>query len=168
MGLTELIITKRETRQFLPTPVEKKAIDTILEAGRLAGSAKNKQPWIFILIKNKSRLKDLAEYGNSTQPLHGAAFAIIIAIPNEYLQDRFDSGRAAQNMMLTAHALGVGSCPITLHNSEGAKKFLGLPSNLEVQVALAFGNPAHTNRTGKVLRKTLEEILRFESYSSTL
>lgn len=137
-----------------------------LDAGRLAGSAKTKQPWSFILMRERIELEELARYGNSTKPLREAAFAVVIAIPYDYMQDRFDAGRAAQNMMLAAHVLGIGSCPVSLHDADGARKHLNLPAGLQVQVAVAFGYPASTKRKGKVMRKPLEEILHIGKWRS--
>jgi nitroreductase len=85
-------------------------------------------------------------------------------VPDKYVQDRFDAGRAAQNMMLAAHFLGVGSCPITLHDEEGAKAFLKIPKELRIAVCIAFGYSAEGRPRGRVVRKTLEEILHLEEY----
>ena len=160
-------MSKRETREFISTYVTTNTINKILDAGRLAGSARNKQPWDFILINNKVALRNLAEFGKFTKPISNARFAVVIVIPNEYMQDRFDSGRAAQNMMLAAHSMGIGSCPITLHNETGARKHLGIPEILEIQVALAFGYPIPLKTNQKVKRKHLDEVLHMESWGKT-
>jgi len=159
-----LILSKRETREFLDNPVEEDVIFRVLEAGRLAGSAKNRQPWEFILVRDRKNLQDLSTYGDHASHLAKAAFAVVITVPDTYIQDRFDAGRAAQNMMLAAHALGVGSCPITLHNHEGAKRFLNIPDELNIVVCIAFGYPAQTKKRGRVMRRPLDEFLHYERY----
>lgn len=160
----KVIYSKRETRDFIDKPVPGEVIAKILDAGRLAGSAKNRQPWHFILIRDKHNLEQLSTYGFFAQHLPMAAFAVVIAVPDTYEQDRFDAGRAAQNMMLAAHVLGVGSCPITLHRHEEAKKFLNIPDDLKIVICIAFGYPAHTRKKGPVIRKQLLEMLHMEKY----
>lgn len=163
-GLLSLIYSKRETRDFVETPVADELVFKVLEAGRLAGSAKNRQPWVFVLIREKTNLEELAKYGNHADHLAKASFAVVIAVSDTYIQDRFDAGRAAQNMMLAAHALGIGSCPITLHNDEQARKFLNLPEDMKIVVCIAFGYPQPIKRKGRVIRKTLDQILHLEKY----
>jgi len=159
MDALNCIFTKRETRAFQDKQVPEEDILKILEAGRLAGSAKNRQPWDFILLTNREKLEGLSRFGNHAEHLAKASFAVVIAIKGDYFQDSFDAGRAAQNMMLAAHALGIGSCPVTLHDEAGAKGFLGVPEDRRIQVCIAFGYPAETRRKGRVKRKPLEEIL---------
>ncbi len=159
-----MLLAKRETRLYLDKPVPDEVVFKVLEAGRLAGSAKNRQPWEFILVRDRQRLAELSRYGQFASHLSTASFAIIITIPDTYVQDRFDAGRAAQNMMLAAHLLGVGSCPITLHNEEGAKVFLNIPKDRRIAVCIAFGYSAEGKPRGRVIRKEMREILHLEQY----
>jgi len=160
----ECIYSKRETREFKDEEIPEDLIKKILEAGRLAGSAKNRQPWNFILIKDKRRLLELSKFGYYAQHLAKASFGLVIVIDNEYIHDSFDAGRSAQNMMLAAHSMGIGSCPVTLHREEEAKEFLGIPKDKRIQICLAFGYPLYKRRKGKVKRKNLEEILHLERW----
>lgn len=159
-----LLLKKRETRIFSDRQVPEEVVFKILEAGRLAGSAKNRQPWEFILVRDRERLRELARYGNFASHLSNASFAVAVVTPERYVQDRFDVGRAAQNMMLAAHFLGVGSCPITLHHEEGVKRFLNIPHELRPVVCLAFGYSAESKPRGRVVRKPLHQILHLERY----
>jgi nitroreductase len=159
-----MLLSKRETRLYLDKPVPDEVVFKVLEAGRLAGSAKNRQPWEFILVRDRERLAGLSKYGHFASHLPNAAFAVVIVVPDKYVQDRFDAGRAAQNMMLAAHFLGVGSCPITLHDEEGAKAFLKIPKEFRIAVCIAFGYSAEGRPKGRVVRKTLEDILHLEEY----
>ncbi|MCS6784911.1 MAG: nitroreductase family protein, partial [Candidatus Caldarchaeum sp.] len=165
--LLSVIYSKRETREFFDKPVQEETVFKILEAGRLAGSAKNRQPWVFILVRNKANLSQLSKYGHFAQHLPQAAFAVVIAVRDTYFQDRFDAGRAAQNMMLAAHSLGIGSCPITLHDEERAKKHLNLPDNMRIAICIAFGYPVPVKRKGKVIRKPINQILYNEKYATS-
>ncbi|MCS6769324.1 MAG: nitroreductase family protein [Candidatus Caldarchaeum sp.] len=162
----KVILSKRETRIYADKPVPDELVFKVLEAGRLAGSAKNRQPWQLILIRDKKNLQELSRFGNYAHHLPHASFAVVVLVPDKYVHDRFDAGRAAQNMMLAAHALGIGSCPITLQDEEGAKKFLNVPQDLKTVVCIAFGYSAEEKRKGKVARKQLDEILHFEKYGN--
>jgi nitroreductase len=159
-----MLLAKRETRLYLAKPVPDEVVYKILEAGRLAGSAKNRQPWEFILIRDRTGLEELSRHGRFASHLSRASFAVVIVIPDTYVQDRLDAGRAAQNMMLAAHFLGVGSCPITLHDEEGAKSFLNIPKSMRIAICIAFGYSAEGKPRGKVLRKEWREILHIEQY----
>jgi len=159
-----MLLSKRETRLYLDKPVPDEVVLKILEAGRLAGSAKNRQPWEFILIREKERLEKLSRYGHYASHLPKASFAVVVTVPDIYVQDKFDAGRAAQNMMLAAHFLGVGSCPITLHDEDGARDFLKIPRERRISVCIAFGYGAEARRGGRVVRKPLEKILHLEEY----
>ncbi|HIQ29948.1 MAG TPA: nitroreductase [Candidatus Caldiarchaeum subterraneum] len=164
MDALKCIYSKREVRDFLDKEVPEDVIIRILEAGRLAGSAKNRQPWDFILVKDRQRLRELSRFGNHAEHVKKASFAVVITVRGDYFQDPFDAGRAAQNMMLAAHTLGVGSCPVTLHDEEGARSFLEVPEDRRIQVCIAFGYPRGVERRGKVRRKPLEEVLHRERW----
>lgn len=164
MDALQCLFTKRETRDYRPEQVPEELMKTILEVGRLAGSAKNRQPWDFILLRDPDRLSGLSKFGQSAQHMAKASFAVVIVIRNEYMQDPFDAGRVAQNMMLAAHALGVGSCPVTLHDEQGARQYLGVPAERRIQVCVAFGYPVPLKRKGKVRRRLLDETLHLEKW----
>jgi nitroreductase len=146
----------RETRLYLDKPVPDEVAFRVLEAGRPAGSAKNRQRWEFILVRDRERLEKLSRYGQFASHLPNASFAVVIVVSDKYIQDRSDAGRAEQNMMLAAHFLGVGSCPITFHDEEGAKAFLKIPKELRIAVCIAFGYSAEGRPrgcSGKRLRR---------------
>lgn len=111
----------------------------ILEAGRLAGSAVNKQPWRFIAIRDRELLDRLAETIYAADNLRGAKLAVAIAVSDS---PGFDCGRAAQNMMLAAWNEGVGSCPNGMPDPQPAADVLGLPAGERPLNILSFGYPA--------------------------
>jgi nitroreductase len=168
------IHSKREVRSFLPTKVPRETIVQILEAGRWSGSSRNRQPWHFVVVTDRQRLRQLARYGRFAAHVADAAFAVAVAVEAE--RDSFDAGRCAQNMMLAAWALGVGSCPTVMHEEARAKEFLGLPPSMKLAAVLAFGLPARKRRSlaerlvYRVLlhrgRKPLEQIVSWERYGA--
>ncbi len=168
------ITTLRAVRQYRDAPVDDAIITRILEAGRWAGSAKNRQPWQYILVKRRDTLTRLATCGRYASHLREAAFAIIV-VTELPARAEFDIGRTIQNMLLAAWADGVGSCIASLSHEDQAKQILSIPDNYKLQQAVAFGYPQRDvapTIEGKPLqdvlaslgRKPLSEILHRETW----
>jgi nitroreductase len=135
----ERITGLRVVRMYRPDPIEDTNLDMILEAGRWTGSSKNTQPWAFVVVTEPGDRQSLAECGSFTGPLLGAPLVVVVVrLPGG---GDFDMGRAAQNMMQAAAALGIGSCPVTLHREASARKRLNVPDDHGCRWALAFGYP---------------------------
>jgi nitroreductase len=135
----ELIKGLRVTRNFTPEPLLDEDVTRILEAGRWTGSSKNTQRWAFIPLRDPASRAALATCGSFTLPMRKATLGVaLVRLPDGY---EFDIGRVAQNMMLAASALGIGSCPVTLHDSECARQTLRLPDGHTCRYAIAFGYP---------------------------
>lgn len=159
----EFIVNLRAIRDYQPEPLADRDLDAILEAGRWTGSSKNRQDWTFVAITDKGRLEQLAEHGDFTQPVRdSAATIVLVQEPGGY---EFDIGRAAQNIMLAAKAIGVASCPITLHRDAEARRFLGAPDNTVTRYAVALGYPSDDAEPRKFGgRKPTEEVIRSDQY----
>lgn len=159
----EFIVNLRAIRDYQPEPLADRDLDAILEAGRWTGSSKNRQDWTFVAITDKGRLEQLAEHGDFTQPVRdSAATIVLVQEPGGY---EFDIGRAAQNIMLAAKAIGVASCPITLHRDAEARRFLGAPDNTVTRYAVALGYPSDDAEPRKFGgRKPTEEVIRSHQY----
>src|SRR5690349_18392890 len=132
MEVSEAIRRKRAVRNYKPGPLPREVVEKILWAGRRAQSSKNSQPWHFIAIQEHDTLMKLAEMGDFTGPLKGAALAVAIVTPDPATRwsVMFDAGQAAAYMQLAALDMGVGSCPVTLHRPEPAGELLGFPEDL--------------------------------------
>jgi nitroreductase len=133
----EAIVGLRASRNFLPTPLQPDHLAAILEAARWTGSSKNSQKWQFHVVDRPEAIDLLASAGQFTRPVRNAPATI--ALIKEPGGNDFDIGRAAQNIMLAAQALGIGSCAITLHRVERAAEVLGLPPGHEAHYAIALG-----------------------------
>lgn len=140
MDTYQTITTLRAVRHFTSQPLPEETLTRILQAGRWTGSAKNVQPWHFIVVRKWESLERLVSCGRYASHLRGAAAAVVIVI-EAHSWVAFDAGRAAQNMMLAAWAEGVGSCIATLHDAACAQAVLGLPPEQQVQAAISFGYP---------------------------
>ena len=159
------IVTKRDTRQFLPDPVDEHDLRRILEAGRMAGSAKNEQVNRRLVVTDDDTRKRLSECGKFADWLPGAPVVIVFVAPKEGGRP-FDYGRMAQNMMVMANALGLASCPMTFHDEDGARQVLGLPDDLSAPMGVAVGHrgPPDPDRKSSP-RVPLDEVVRWESWS---
>ena len=134
----EAIRRLRASRNFTDEPISSEDLGAILEAARWTGSSKNTQQWQFIVVDDPAAAERLASAGRFTRAVRNAPVTIaLVKLPDGY---DFDIGRAAQNIMLAADALGIGSCPITLHDLDRAAEVLGLPPGHESHYAVALGH----------------------------
>jgi nitroreductase len=151
MDTLQAIGSIRVVREFSRDPIAAADLDRILDAGRRAGSSKNLQRWDFIVITDRDRLARLAEVGPYAGHVAGAPLAIALVTPEPRapgapLSIEWDMGRAAQNMVLAAWALGVGSCPATVYEQDLAREILGYPADHHCEYVLSFGHPADPER----------------------
>lgn len=141
------IRSKRVVRRFEGRPLDAGHLERILDAGRHAGSSKNLQRWDFIVVEDRDRLHALAAVGRFAGHLAGAAAAVALVTPDPRapgapLSVIWDLGQAAQNMMLAAWDLGIGSCPATVYDHALARRLLGYPEDRDCEYILSFGYPA--------------------------
>jgi len=162
MNTLEAIRTKRSVRKFADHQVGDEVIRQILQAGRHSQSSKNDQPWTFILVRAKERLKSLSECGLHSGHIAGAAFAVVIA---DHADWSFDIGQAAAYMQLGAWDLGIASCLAYFQNQAKLKTLLGIPDEIGAEIGISFGYSAEGKRVpNQGGRKPLEEMLRNESW----
>lgn len=143
MEVLEAIRLKRAVRSFRDEPLPAEIVEDILNAGRRAQSAKNSQPWRFIAVQDRDRLRALSELGTYAGHLAGAALGVAILTPNpeQRWSIMFDAGQAAAYMQLAAWQHGVGSCPATIYQPEEARGLLEFPEEYHLHAALSFGYP---------------------------
>jgi len=151
--------SRRSIRTFLDKMIADKDLEMILEAGKWAPSASNKQPWEFIIIKNKEFLKKISESAIYSKFMKRAPVAIAIVgkikeNPNWYIQD---TTLVSMNMMLMAWALGIGTCWIGSMDREKAKELLNLGKDDFLLTILPFGY-IKGNIPKPTLRKPIEQI----------
>jgi nitroreductase len=143
------IASRREIREYADRAIPEDVVRTILDAGRLAGSAKNRQPWRFLLVEDETVRARLAEAVFEPTNVQGAR--LVVAIVGS---SGLDTGRCAQNMLLAAWNAGVGSCPNGQRDPEAARAALGLANGEELATVLTFGYPARERHPE---RRTPEE-----------
>jgi len=157
-------IDKRDQRAFLPTPIPEESLRRILQAGRMSGSSKNREPNRFVVVRDRRRVAAVAALGPQARWVAGAAVVIVLVQTERH---EFDAGRCAQNMMVAAWGDGIGSCPAHVAEAElGA--LLGVPADLHVNRLIAFGyiDPARTAPPRSVARRRrpLDELTHHEGW----
>jgi nitroreductase len=139
---TRLAIASRcEVREYAERDLPAEVVERILDAGRLAGSASNRQSWRFVLVEDPAVRARLAEHVFVPSNIRGAKLVVAIAVSGKGPL-AFDAGRAAENMLLTAWNEGVGSCPNGMPDVEAAGKVLDLGEDARLAIVLTFGYPA--------------------------
>lgn len=161
------ILNRRSIRQYTDQQVSQEQVDTIMKAAIYAPSALNKQDWEMRVVQNPKIISEInqrflnfakgKEFQGSAaryrEPnfsiLHHAPTFIVIASEKESNYARLDAGIALQNILLSSHALGLGTCPIgsivpvlNLPENEDLLKLMNIPEDYEVTITVALGYPA--------------------------
>ncbi|MEM2317941.1 MAG: nitroreductase family protein [Candidatus Bathyarchaeia archaeon] len=178
MDFFEVIERRRSIRKFKPNPIPKEDLKKILDAGRLAPSGGNRQPWQFIVVKDLKTKKDLAAAANNQMFIADADTVVVtLGDPRESgrlpyklsatrIPHRQDPMIAVEHMVLAATALGYGTCWIGAFNEQEVKKVLKIPEDLEVIALLPIGVP--NEAPAPKPRKAFSEIFFKEAYGVPL
>jgi len=147
METWDAITARRNIRRFEDRPISNENLDRILEAGRRAPSAGNRQATDFVVVTNRGQLQELSKVWQGGGHIAGAAAAVAFVIPDEQDQrrretHRFDLGQAALQMMVTAADLGIGSGHSSVGDQDLAREVLGVPSDRIVGFIIDLGYPA--------------------------
>ena len=161
-GAYQTILACRSIRHFTDTPISEDAVTRILQAGRWAGSAKNTQPWQFVVVREREALHQLAACGYYASHLRGAAAAVVLVTSSGRWAD-FDAGRAAQNMMLAAWTMGIGSCIASLHDEAQASIAISFGYPLKDAPQEIEGRPRE-EVLATVGRRPLEKLVHWETW----
>ena len=150
MDTLEAIHTRRSIRKYTDEPVSEETIETLLRAAMAAPSAGNEQPWHFVVIDDRKLLDEIPKFHPYSAMLKGARVAILIAgdLSLETYEGYWvqDCSAATQNLLLAAHAEGLGAVWLGVHPVEeretGMRKLLGIPDNVIPFSLIALGYPA--------------------------
>jgi len=163
MDVFDAIRTLLAVRAYQDESIPEDLVRRIVEAGRLTGSGMNRQPWHFIVVRERETLRRLGALATSGSYVAQAPLAVVVATD----KTRFavsDASRAIQSMLLTAWANGVGSNWVGFGGLDKVKDLLDIPAGLEVLAILPFGYPARPVGRGKKQRKPLREVAHLERY----
>jgi nitroreductase len=143
----DVLTSRRNVRTYQDQPLPHEELRRILEAGRRAPSARNRQPWDFVLVTDPDRLRELSQVWRGAGHVAGSAATIVLVAqiqddPDQRDRMRFDLGQAAMAMMLAAADLGIGSGHADVSDQERAREILGIPGDRFCALMLALGRPA--------------------------
>ena len=162
----EAVSTVLAIREYEDRAIPEEVMLRIVEAGRLTASARNGQPWHFVLVRERERLRKLGSLIRTGSYTAGAAAAVIVAYEkNQYALS--DASRAIQSMILTAWADGVGSNWTGFMGMETVRQEFGIPDVYDVLAVLPFGYPKR-KVIGKKKRKARDEVVSAERYGNPL
>jgi nitroreductase len=157
----------RQVRQFTDEPVAEADLAAILEVARWTGSSVNRQPWTFVVIRDRADREHLAALASYARHVAGAALAIAVAMSGENAEwDAYDEGRVSERILVAAGALGLGAGIGWAVESErpAVAAFLGLPAPTFVRTIISLGHPTEAARRPRsapgIARKPLAELVR--------
>jgi nitroreductase len=147
METWDAIRARRNVRVYTDRPIAQADLERILEAGRRAPSASNRQPWDFVVTTDRGQLEALATVWRGARHLPGAAAAIVLTLkePEEEryrLMDQYDLGQATMAMELAAVDLGIGSGHSAIGDQVACRRILSIPAEQICAYMLALGYPA--------------------------
>ena len=158
MGVFDVILKRRSIRRYRKGSLSKEQILRLLEAARWAPSAKNLQPWHFIVVV-EDELKEKLAYACKYQEFIKDAACIIVGLADKVLSPKWcivDTTIALEHIVLTAHEMGLGTCWIGAFDESKVKEILGIPERYKVVALITIGFPDETPPPRP--RKGIEEI----------
>ena len=164
MDAIEALRTRRSVRSYKDEPVPREAIETIIDAARLAPSANNIQPWDFVVVTEaeiRKKIAGLTDYGKFIAEA-GACVAVFAKGVKHYLED---GSAATENILVAAHAMGFGTCWVAGYKkayAEPVRDLLGLPQDRLLVALISLGYPAESPKPhGK---RALSDVLHWERF----
>jgi nitroreductase len=135
------VVSKREVRRYDGRPLPDDAARRVLEAGRVAGSSRNRQARRFVVLRDRELVQRAAAAVHVPDNVLGAALVVAI-VTGRKGPVAFDAGRAAQNMMLAAWDEGIGSCPSGIADADALAEIVGASDDEQLAMVLTFGYAA--------------------------
>ncbi len=172
MELMEALRTRRSVRQWTLDPVPDELLKELVEAAARAPSGGNSQPWIFVIVREKGRLKRLRA---AAPGIAGRPPAVILLCLDrrrgdeepgtlDYDMVHLTLGAAMQNLLLAAHDKGVGACAIGSFHRASLDSIVSLPRHLELKLLIALGYPASQPAAPPL--RPLSQVCYFEEVGS--
>jgi nitroreductase len=162
MDALEAIRKRRSVRDYTGEPIPREDLETIVDAGRLAASGHNNQPWDFVVVTERDMIAQL-KVASLWMEKAGAIIAVVVDPSSRWWQE--DGSAAVENMLIAATALGYGSCWLqgyTMPREEEFKTLLEIPREKRLLTLVPVGVPVQWPAKEK---KTLAEVIHWERYS---
>lgn len=163
MDLLEGIYTRRSIRSFTNEPVRRELLLEIIKAGTWAPSGLNNQPWRFVIARDQKVRRELSQLTKYHRIIEQAPAAIAVFADRDVMyhevKDHQAIGACIQNMLLAAHALGLGAVWLgeILKNADRVRELLGVPETMELMAVVAIGHPSEKERRSQ--RREVAEVL---------
>jgi nitroreductase len=162
----DAVRTVLAVREYQDKPIPTDVLGRIVEAGHLSASASNVQPWHFVVVTDRTGLRELGHLVAHGPYIAGAGAAIVVAIEKANHLAVSDASRAIQSMILVAWGDGVASNWTGFRELEGVREKVGLPEKFEVLAVVPFGYPKRKIGLGKKKRKPLADVASAERYGN--
>jgi nitroreductase len=170
MNVIDAIRARKSIRSFLDKPVEDKKLHAVLEAGRLAPSAGNRQEWRFIVVSDRESRVKLGEAANG-QSFVGEAPVVIVACAESdghvmscgQPSYPIDVAIALDHISLAAFELGLGTCWIGAFSEKKVKEILGIPEKIRVVELMPLGYASNAS-VKKKIRFDLQKIVKYNKW----
>ena len=165
MDVLAAIRSKRDTRAFTDRPVTDDELARVLDAARMAGSAKNRQPVRLVVVTDPDTIEALKAPCDFAAWIHGAPVVVVgVVEKSDSIRLQFDLGRHLQNLMLAAHAAGLATCPVTVQRPDEVSPILGLPDTHEALMYVPLGHRGEGGEAPPVIaspRVAMDEYVSF-------
>ena len=171
----EQIRTVRQARQYSPKPVFDETLEQLLQLARWTGSSRNTQPWHFIVITDKEKLRQISQIRTPINWVADAPAAIAIVLNGDSpTSEAYDEGRVTERILIGARLLGLGGGTAWFGDASQqaqGKQILGIPAERTARSVVVLGYPTTTKdpRPGAVEggRNPLSEIVSYNSYGNS-
>jgi nitroreductase len=166
METLDAIHSRRNVRSYTDEPIEPAQLDQILEAGRRTPSARNWQPWDFVVVTDRAQLARLAKVWVGAGHVAGSAATVALIAPQpeserDQTLSQYDLGQATMSIMIAAADLGIGSGHSAVGDQELARELLGFPEDRFCAYLIALGHPADRPLAPlrRINRRPFEEVV---------
>jgi len=162
MNTFKTIIKRRSIRSYTGDPIPQADLEKIVDAGRLAPSGNNRQPWDFIVVTHDAMIQKLSVAADWSAKA-GAMIVVVMNTGSKYWVE--DGSAAVENMLLAATALGYGTCWLegnALPHEESIKEWLNIPDKLKLLTLIPVGVPVEWPDPKE--KKPLDEVLHWERF----
>ena len=172
--VTKMLRKVRQIRQYAAEPVSADALEQLLEVARWTGSSRNSQPWHFIVVTDRAKLKQISDLRPNINWVAAAPLAIAIVLDGESeLSESYDEGRVTERLLIAAHMLGLGGGTAhfgTAEHQAAAKKILSVPAERAARSLVTIGRPTSVKdprpNPRKGGRKPLSEVVSYERWGN--
>lgn len=155
--------TRRSIRRYQQRPVPREALETMVDCARLAATARNEQPWEFVIVTDaamRRRLAEICEYGK----FFASAGAVVVVFCRDTRYYLEDGCNATENLLLAAHALGFGTCWVAGDKkpyADDIRRLLGAPEGCKLIATVAVG---YADESPAPPKRALAEVLHWERF----